>query len=104
MALEIPNPLNQLDNSILLDILGQLWYNKNKNLRREIQMEPSKKSSEMENFIDSILGTDRRGSIEGNVCTFCKNPAIYFRNEISEKEYSISGLCQKCQDDTFGKD
>lgn len=27
-----------------------------------------------------------------------------FRNELSAREYRISGLCQKCQDDTFGKD
>lgn len=27
-----------------------------------------------------------------------------FRNEISIKEWNISHLCQKCQDDTFGKD
>ena len=27
-----------------------------------------------------------------------------FRNEISKKEYKISGLCQECQDKIFGKD
>lgn len=27
-----------------------------------------------------------------------------FRNEISRREYRISGLCQKCQDQVFGKD
>lgn len=27
-----------------------------------------------------------------------------FRNELSKREYTISGLCQKCQDDIFGKD
>ena len=67
-------------------------------------MKPSKKSEQMENFIDGILGTSRRESITSNVCTFCKKPATSFRNAISEKEYSISGLCQKCQDDTFGED
>jgi len=25
-----------------------------------------------------------------------------FKDQLSIKEYSISGLCQKCQDDTFG--
>jgi len=27
-----------------------------------------------------------------------------FRNEISWREYHISGLCQKCQDGVFGND
>lgn len=27
-----------------------------------------------------------------------------FRNEISAKEYYLSGMCQACQDDVFGKD
>lgn len=27
-----------------------------------------------------------------------------FRNEISVKEYKISGMCQKCQDNIFGVD
>lgn len=26
------------------------------------------------------------------------------RNEISKREFEISGLCQECQDKTFGKD
>lgn len=67
-------------------------------------MKPSKKSEEMENFIDDIIGTSRRKSITSNICTFCKKPATHFRNAISEKEYTISGFCQKCQDDTFGED
>lgn len=27
-----------------------------------------------------------------------------FRNEISLREFKISGLCQKCQDKIFGED
>jgi len=27
-----------------------------------------------------------------------------FRDALSRKEYGISGLCQKCQDDVFGKE
>lgn len=27
-----------------------------------------------------------------------------FRNKISIKEYTISGMCQDCQDSIFGKD
>lgn len=38
-------------------------------------------------------------------CPTCGDPIIgRFRNEISEREYRISGMCQKCQDSVFGPD
>lgn len=39
-------------------------------------------------------------------CPFCqeKIDENAFRNKISKKEYTISGLCQKCQDSVFGVD
>jgi hypothetical protein len=36
------------------------------------------------------------------VCTFCAITLDEFRDEMSAKEYSISGMCQTCQDKTFG--
>jgi hypothetical protein len=36
-----------------------------------------------------------------NRCAWCAEPVIGFRDKKSEKEYSISGLCQKCQDEVF---
>ena len=69
-------------------------------------MKPTKKSSEIENFLNNI--TNRTEAIEEN---FCVNPPIgcgkkivinEFRDEISLKEYRISGMCQKCQDNFFG--
>lgn len=41
------------------------------------------------------------------ICVFCKKPIDPdkdFRNEISRKEFEISGICQACQDSVFGKD
>ena len=37
-------------------------------------------------------------------CPGCNKPinAYDFRDELSKKEYHISGLCQKCQDEIFG--
>ena len=35
-------------------------------------------------------------------CTFCNITLDAFRDELSAKEYSISGMCQTCQDKTFG--
>ena len=41
--------------------------------------------------------------VELNKCPFCNKPVEIneFRDEISKKEYKISGLCQECQDKTF---
>jgi predicted Zn-dependent protease len=36
-------------------------------------------------------------------CVACGCVADKFRDPLSEKEYSISGFCQKCQDKIFGK-
>ena len=36
------------------------------------------------------------------ICAFKINKKD-FRDELSRKEFEISGMCQKCQDGTFGK-
>jgi len=44
--------------------------------------------------------------VNKGICPFChKHVKIEdFRNALSKKEYGISGLCQECQDETFGGD
>tara|TARA_R100001082_G_scaffold99643_1_gene68448 strand:- start:1334 stop:1558 length:225 start_codon:yes stop_codon:yes gene_type:complete len=39
-----------------------------------------------------------------NRCAVCCSPISpdEFKNDLSKKEYSISGMCQKCQDAIFG--
>jgi hypothetical protein len=37
----------------------------------------------------------------GNQCVSCGKPADNFRDELSQREYNISQLCQTCQDDIF---
>lgn len=66
--------------------------------------EPTKKHPEMEKLIDATnpSGRKRVGSIRGNICAWCGKPATEFRDELSRKEYTISGFCQECQDETFG--
>lgn len=44
----------------------------------------------------------RRTSIENDVCVFCKGPADTFKDDLSKREFSISGICQNCQDEVFG--
>lgn len=43
-------------------------------------------------------------NVKEHYCPFCGkeiNPATEFRDPLSLKEYSISGLCQDCQDEVF---
>lgn len=42
--------------------------------------------------------------VEQKKCPFCKEDIdeTKFKDELSRKEYKISGLCQKCQDKIFG--
>ena len=71
--------------------------------------EPSKeKTPELNNELDDLgkklFGRSRTGSIKTDTCISCGEPAKEFKNLISAKEYTISGLCQKCQDGMFGTD
>lgn len=40
----------------------------------------------------------------GSQCVGCGKAATVFRDMLSEKEYGISGLCQRCQDEIFTED
>ena len=45
----------------------------------------------------------RKQTRKGN-CPFCKKPCEAdksFKDDLSKKEFLISGLCQECQDKTF---
>ena len=49
-----------------------------------------------------LFGRSRRLAIAGNQCVKCGAYHLEFRDELSRKEFSISGFCQSCQDDIFG--
>ena len=70
-------------------------------------MEPSKKSPESEKYLEEVtqnaFGRSRLESIKNDVCVMCGQPTSTFRDEQSKKEFTISGMCQKCQDDLFGR-
>jgi hypothetical protein len=60
------------------------------------------KTPEMQNEIERMFpGT--KAAIEANKCPSCKKPIGEFRDNLSKKEYLISGLCQECQDSIWGK-
>lgn len=65
-------------------------------------MQPTNKSDAIETALTNIFDVDRVGSIIAGVCAWCDAPADSFRDDLSRKEYRISGMCQNCQDDVFG--
>lgn len=69
---------------------------------------PTPKAPGLNAFINSLSGGDRERDIRSNVCVpppiGCGKSAINFRDELSRKEYRISGLCQDCQDSIFDTD
>lgn len=67
--------------------------------------EPSKKSEDIEAELKKAFGFDRRASIKENFCIpkplGCGGRADKFKDAASAREYTISGLCQECQDKFF---
>ena len=55
-----------------------------------------------ENMAMKLFGRSRTIALAGNECVKCGEFNLEFRDEISRKEYSISALCQCCQDGIFG--
>ena len=67
-----------------------------------------KRNPEVQRYLDAFakkcFGKSQTECKEQKICVYChkKIEDEDFKNNISRKEYGISGLCQKCQDDTFG--
>jgi len=49
-----------------------------------------------------ILFPDRIPKMKARVCMTCSGKVEGFDSELSQKEFLISGMCQKCQDEVFG--
>ena len=64
-------------------------------------MNPTKKAPAIEALIDKLGNFPRRKSIQTNTCALCGKIVKGFKDQLSLKEYTISGLCQECQDDIF---
>ena len=60
------------------------------------------KPKDIEVFLSNFMGGSRQDTIARNKCVSCGGEANNFRDALSRKEYTISGLCQKCQDEFFG--
>jgi uncharacterized CHY-type Zn-finger protein len=61
----------------------------------------------MEKTLDALalgaFGRSRQKALTSNSCVKCGGPALEFKDELSRREYNISMMCQKCQDDFFGE-
>lgn len=59
------------------------------------------KHPEIEALLSAITGVSRVGAVAERSCVCCSGEAKSFTDALSEKEYTISGLCQTCQDSVF---
>ena len=72
------------------------------------QIQPAWKAPQIDALLSEIIfnGKDRVTCIQEGICITCDDAkgikATSFRDDISRKEYSISAMCQSCQDDVFG--
>lgn len=60
---------------------------------------------ELADDIARQISPDSIGFVEATsqaLCVFGCGP-VSFRDALSKKEYSISGMCQQCQDKVFGE-
>ncbi len=64
------------------------------------------KSTEVVEILDemslTLFGRSRSLAMAGNGCVKCGKPSTDFRDEVSRKEYTITGFCQTCQDEFYG--
>jgi hypothetical protein len=71
--------------------------------KNEIPRDPplaSEKSPEIAGMLESLFG--RTTAIDKGICVSCHQPVGQFKDNLSYREYGISGLCQACQDKVFG--
>lgn len=62
---------------------------------------PTKKDPAIELHLNMLSGIDRNIAIHNNICVRCENLALDFDDDLSEREFSISGFCQQCQNEVF---
>jgi len=68
-------------------------------------MIPSEKAKEIWKFVDgcslAVYGRKTSTCIKNDICVSCGKDANSFKDELSKKEFSMSGLCQNCQKTVF---
>ena len=66
-------------------------------------MKDKKNGEFKDNLTKDLFGVSFSEAMATATCVYCRGKAKVFKDELSEKEYKISGLCQRCQDETFGE-
>ena len=69
---------------------------------KEYSLEATFKHQGIEQMLTNLTGVSRKGAIAELSCVMCKGDASSFRDPLSRKEYTISGMCQDCQDSVYG--
>ena len=62
---------------------------------------PTLKAKPIDQFISPTFDVNRVKVIKADLCSQCGKAALEFTSESSLNEYSISGICQSCQDEFF---
>lgn len=69
-------------------------------------MEPAPKPPGIERRLENLgqqrFGRSRITCIKEGICIKCGEPAKEFKDEASRREFTLSALCQPCQDKVFG--
>lgn len=65
-------------------------------------MKATSKNPEIEGMLTALTGKNRVEVIKELKCMTCSDTIKSFRDELSLREYKISGMCQECQDKVFG--
>ena len=62
------------------------------------------KAPAIDALLTALTGRDREECVATLTCATCGGDAqkVAFRDPLSYKEFTISGMCQKCQDSVFG--
>jgi hypothetical protein len=55
----------------------------------------------LEDLAQQAYGNSRTKSFASHTCVKCGKLADRFSDTLSAKEYTLSGLCQECQDEFF---
>lgn len=55
----------------------------------------------VDDFGTTHFGISNTKAIRDGVCVSCKGSAVEFTDAISAKDYSITGMCQSCQDGMY---
>ena len=64
-----------------------------------------KRAPAVQGFVDDLskkaFGKSQTECKKQGICVTCHKPIGKFRDQLSEKELEVSGLCQGCQDSIF---